>query len=166
MPGPSQAPAFFHYVDRQGQDHIVDRLEEVPQEYRAKMLKVGAQPVPVESTPVPRQVRRDLVQDPPFDAWHAPSFVLGAASVVVVLVVSQLVRGLAVRMVVKTVVMGLVVMALGVGWITVMQNQVRQGAGLPPSLSPTQTIEDAKRAREELNHQSKAMDKAMQQLDP
>ena len=166
MPGaPNQTPAFFHFVDRKGQDHVVDNLEDVPAEYRNQVLRLSLKPVPTASAP-PVMPSRDLLQDPPLDAWHAPSFGLGALAMMLAMVVVQLVRGTAGRLIVRTVLMGLLVTGLGVAWITVLQDKVRQGAGLPPSMSPTQVLDDAKRATETLNQQTRANNRALQQLDP
>ena len=162
MPG---APAFFHWVDRSGQDHVVDRLEEVPPEYRDKVLKISTAPTEKVVSPPPRMVPHDSVQDPPFDAWHAPSFAVGALSMALVMVATQLLRGMAGRLVVRTVLMGVLVTTLGVVWISVLQAKVRQEAGLPPSLSPTQVVDDAKHIKEQLNTQTRLNEKALKQLD-
>lgn len=149
MPGdsaPSQKPMFFHFVDAQGQDHVVNRWEDVPAAQRStvRVLDGNAPQESVASTVAPTQAW-------PWGAIHVPSFVAGAAVMLVGTLLWGALRGGGLgRWFLKLAVMGVLFTALTAGALMVLQNRVRMAAGLPASWSPTQVVDDARAVREQL----------------
>ncbi len=163
MAGPGSSPssttAAWHFVDRAGQDHVVDRLEEVPPEYRDRALKVGSGSTPLSITTGTPMLHLDRT----WDDWHTPSFVAGAGLMLVALVVVQLLRGVAGKLLGRMVMVGVVAMVLGVLYIQLLAGQVK-GTGLKLQ-SPQLLLEDAQRARDDLNKQNTATQKMLKQTE-
>ena len=161
MPGPNtpQTHNAWHYVDRNGGDHVVDRWEDVPPEYRDRALKVGTEPVPLGITMGTPKLRLD----PAWDDWHVPSFVAGAGLMLVVVLVVQLARGMAGRLLWKLLLAGVVATVLGVAYLNLLASQVK-GAGFKLQ-SPQQIILDTQRARDDANQQNTNTQKMLKQVE-
>jgi hypothetical protein len=165
MPGPDAKPPFLQYVDKDGQQVIVNRIDDVPAEYRGKAkpfdLDGSDEAAPEPGMRLPDFSMPDLARE----AWHPPSFAAGAGAMAVAMVVVQVLRGPSLRAIVKTLFVGALVAGLGVAWMLVMQNGVRSQAGLPASMKPTQIFDDAKAARKRMEEQLRVQEKAFKSLE-
>jgi len=149
--------SFFSYTDSAGVEVIVQRLADVPEQYRAQVKHIDLskpaitlRPGSGESSPTPSAV------------LHVPSFVLGAGTVLVLGCVAMLVFRRAHRLL--ALIVGVVVMAaLGVGYLTYVRRQARlPGSGLA---TPATILDDARAAAGALDERYKEQERVLNEVD-
>ena len=149
--------SFFSYTDAQGVDVIVQRLADVPEQYRAQVKHIDLSKPAITLRPG----SGERAQTPPA-ALHVPSFVLGAGTALVLGCVAMVVFRRAHRFL--ALVVGVVVIAaLGVGYLTL----VRRQAGLPGSgmATPATILDDARAAAGALDERHKEQERVLNELD-
>jgi hypothetical protein len=149
--------SFFSYTDSAGVEVIVQRLTDVPEQYRAQVKHIDLSKPAMTLRPN----SGERLQTPPA-VLHVPSFILGAASVVVLGGLAMVVFRRAHRMV--ALVVGVVVIAaLGVGYLTYARRQ----AGLPGSglATPATVLDEARAAAGALDERNKEQERLLNELD-
>jgi hypothetical protein len=99
-------------------------------------------------------------------AWalDVPSFGLGVLMALVLAAVLSMMRGSGMKVVLQLVVVAVLMGTVSTVYVTWLQNVFRAQAGLPPSASPMQTVDDARAAREEANRAVRAAEKALNEV--
>jgi hypothetical protein len=149
--------SFFSYTDAQGVEVIVQRLADVPEQYRAQVKHIDLSKPAITLRPG----SGERAQTPPA-VLHVPSFVLGAGTALALGCVALLVFRRAHRFL--ALVFGVVVIAaLGLGYMT----YVRRQAGLPGSglATPATILDDARSAAGALDEQQKQQERVLNELD-
>lgn len=99
-------------------------------------------------------------------AWalDVPSFGLGVLMALVLAAVLSMMRGSGMKVVLQLVVVAVLMGTVSTVYVTWLQNVFRAQAGLPPSASPMQTVDDARAAREEANRAVRAAEKTLNEV--
>ena len=153
--------SYFSYTDAKGVDVIVQRLADVPEQYRDQVKHIdlskpsitlrsapGGNPLPAATHALPR--------------LHGPSFILGVVTALVLGGVAMLAFRRAHRFLALA--LGVVVMvALGIGYMTF----VRRQAGLPGSglATPATVLDDARAAAGVLNERHKEQERVLNEVE-
>ncbi|MFO0722515.1 MAG: hypothetical protein U1E65_01950 [Myxococcota bacterium] len=171
-PSPSASPVeVFQWEDGQGVMHLVDALEKVPAELRAKAKKITF----FDDRPslqkeleqkIPPRVRQEVGQvatrvEKAVDL-HWPSFGLGVGLAIGLVILWKVVWSGA-KLILKLVVFAVIASLLGGGYFGVL----RSGAGLGAARlsSPQELIDDAKQVVDQANKHTKDQEKALKEIE-
>lgn len=156
---------FFRYKDSHGNDVITNDLAEVPVELRGSVeLVTASDPTPREQAAAKSAARTDAARSlfgtaPQF---HGPSFALGGVLAFAAAYLVFGVRG-ARRALLRIVVVGVAMVALGglyFGWV--LRTAGLEGGALA---SPAAAIDEARRARHELEQRNDEVRRVEQALE-
>ena len=157
--------SFFSFSDANGVEVIVQRLTDVPEQYRAqaKHIDLSKPAITLSSSPSENAPARPCGKG---TFLHVPSFIAGAGAGAGTALVLGLVAVLAFRRAsrVLALVVGVVVMAaLGIGYMT----YVRRQAGLPGSgvATPATLLDDARAAAGALNERHMEQERTLNEID-
>lgn len=180
---------FYHYVDADGNDVVVDDISAVPSDAQGQAARVKVdEPPPPSTKHLPREpvhAQRPGLEArahadrgtqavssgggpawlaPSSTAFHAPSFALGAALMLVVMALVAWLKGSGMRLVLQVVLVGVVVATLSSAYVSMLASLV-QGAGLPPVHTPGQIVDQAQDVRDQANQQNRALDEALKDTE-
>ena len=161
--------SFFSFSDANGIEVIVQRLADVPEQYRAQAKHIDLSK-PAINLPAKRS-ENSPAQAKPADALgpfgngtslNVPSFILGTGTGLTLGLIAMLVFRRSSRFL--SLILGVVVFAaLGIGYLT----YIRQKAGLPGSTlaTPATLLEDARTAAGALNKRNVEQEQALKEID-
>ena len=150
--------SFFSYTDAKGVEVIVQRLADVPDQYREQVKHIDLSKPAIT-------LRSGSGQNPQTAQGtflHGPSFIMGAATALVLGLVAMVAFRRAHR--VLGLAVGVVVMAaLGLGYMT----YVRRQAGMPRAglATPTTILDDARSAAGVLNERNREQERVLDDVD-
>jgi hypothetical protein len=150
--------SFFSYTDAAGVEVIVQRLADVPQQYRDQVKHIDLSKPAITL----RSASGENTQTPHGMFLHGPSFILGAGTTLVLGMLARLAFHRAYRLLALAV--GVAVMAaLGIGYMTSVRRQARLlGSGLT---TPITVLDDARAAAGALNERHHEQERLLDDVD-
>ena len=157
--------SFYSFTDAKGVEVIVQRMTDVPEQYRAQAKHIDLSKPAITLSSRPRE-NAPASSGGKGTFLHVPSFIAGAGAGAGTALVLGLVAVLAFRRAsrILALVVGVVVMAaLGIGYMT----YVRRQAGLPGSglATPATLLDDARAAAGALNERHMEQERALNEID-
>jgi hypothetical protein len=153
--------SFYSFTDADGVQVIVQRLADVPEPYRAQAKHIDLSKPAITLSPNP-SVNAPARPSGKGTFLHAPSFIAGAGTALVLGLVAVLAFRRAHRFLALMV--GVAVMAaLGIGYMTYVRRQARlPGSGLA---TPATLLDDARAATGALNERHVEQERALDKID-
>lgn len=149
----SQTSVYFRFQDAQGREHIVDSLDEVPEAYRSRAVRIELAPGSESQHPTSSFSVSSI------DA-RSCSVGLGAALVLGLLVLCMR-RGR--RLLLKLAFLAAAVVALATAYFGWLRRETGQGQSL--LAAPSALIDDARHAVDKMNQRTKQQEQMLREIE-